>query len=143
MVKSRRLRPVQRVAVSKEQTAARQLGDSRRRMHEQEQRLDELCQYHAEYLGRFNSAAKHGMSATQLQEYRAFLSKLERAIKEQEVIVLERRSECSGHKDQWQQKHVRTQALDKIVDRYKQEERKGVDARAQKESDDRGQRKQK
>ncbi len=140
MVKSRRLRPVQRVAVSKEQTAARKLDDCRRRVQQQEQRLDELRRYHDEYIERFNSSARSGMSATQLQEYRAFLSKLEMAIKEQELIVLEQRSECSGHKENWQQKRVRTQALGKVVDRYQKEERREVDVREQKESDDHGQR---
>jgi flagellar FliJ protein len=140
MVKSKRLRPVQRVAKSKEQTAARELGDCRRMVQEQEQRLEELCRYHDEYLERFNSAARNGMSSTQLQEYRVFLNKLERAIKEQELIVLEKRSECSGHKEVWQQKRVRTEALGKVVSRYQKEERKENDVREQKESDDHGQR---
>ncbi len=139
MVRSKRLRPVQRVAVSNEQTAARELGDCRRSVHKQEQRLEELCGYHDEYLQRFNSAARSGMSSTQLQEYRAFLSKLELAIKEQELIVLAKRSECSGQKEVWQQKRVRTQALGKVVNRYQQEERKDADVREQKESDDHGQ----
>jgi flagellar biosynthesis chaperone FliJ len=35
---------------------------------------------------------------------------------------------------------VCTQALDKVVNRYKREERKEIDVREQKESDDHGQR---
>ncbi len=140
MVQSKRLRPVHRVAESKEQTAARELGDSTRYVHQQEARLEELRRYHAEYLERFHSAAKMGMSALQLQEYRAFLSKLERAIREQETIIKDGLNVHRFKKDNWQQKHVRTQALGKVIDRYKHAETKAEDKREQKELDDRNQR---
>ncbi len=140
MVQSKRLKPVHRVAESKEQTAAKELGDSTRYVHEQEARLEELRRYHAEYLERFHNAAKMGMSAIQLQEYRAFLSKLERAIREQEVIIKDGRNVHKFKKDNWQQKHVRTQALGKVIDRYKKSEIKDQDKREQKETDDRNQR---
>jgi flagellar FliJ protein len=140
MVQSKRLKPVHRVAESREQTAAKELGDSTRYVHEQEARLEELRRYHAEYLDRFHSAAKMGMSALQLQEYRAFLAKLERAIREQEAIIKDGRNVHKFKKDNWQQKHVRTQALGKVIDRYKKAETKAEDKREQKESDDRNQR---
>lgn len=137
MVKSKRLKPVHRVAESKEQTAAKELGDSTRYVHEQEERLAELRNYHAEYLEKFHTAAKMGMSALQLQEFRAFLAKLERAIREQESIIQDGRNVHKFKKNSWQQKHSRTQALGKVIDRYKQAEVKDQDKREQKESDDR------
>jgi flagellar FliJ protein len=109
-------------------------------MRAQEERLDELHRYHREYLDRFHASASSGMSATQLQEYRAFLSKLERAIQEQESVVAESRSECSVNQENWQQKHVRTQALGKVMERYQKEEQKQQDVREQKEADERNQR---
>jgi flagellar FliJ protein len=139
MVPSKRLKPVQRVAETRERTAAKELGDSRRHMRAQEERLDELHRYHREYLERFHVSAQSGMTATQLQEYRAFLTKLERAIREQESVVAESRNQCSQHQENWQQKHVRTQALGKVMERYQREERKQEDVREQKESDERSQ----
>jgi len=143
VVQSKRLKPVHRVAESREQTAAREMGDSQRYVHAQEDRLEELRRYHTEYLERFHSAAKQGMSAMQLQEYRAFLAKLERAIREQESIITDGRNVHQLNKDNWQQKHVRTQALGKVIDRYKQSENHAQDQREQKEADDRSQRKPK
>jgi flagellar FliJ protein len=137
MVQSKRLKPVHRIAESREQTAAKELGDSTRYVHEQEARLEELRRYHAEYLERFHSAAKMGMSALQLQEYRAFLAKLERAIREQQEIIKDGRNAHKFKKNNWQQKHVRTQALGKVIDRYKNAENKAEDKREQKESDER------
>lgn len=140
MVPSKRLQPVQRVAQSRENEAARELGDSQRRVRDQEAKLGDLKRYHQEYLERFETTARQGMSAKQMQEYRVFLEKLDRAIKEQERVVQASKSECVNRKEQWQQKHVRTQALGKVMDRFRSAERKEVDKREQAEIDDRNQR---
>jgi flagellar FliJ protein len=140
MVPSKRLQPVQRVAQSRENEAARELGESQRRMRDQESKLGDLKRYHQEYLERFETTARQGMSAKQMQEYRVFLEKLDRAIKEQEKVVLASKSECVNRKEQWQHKHVRTQALGKVMDRFRTAEQKAVDKREQDETDDRNQR---
>ena len=140
MVPSKRFKPVQRVAESQEQKAARAFGQSQRQMEDQEARLEELRQYHREYMQRFEKSSKLGMTAVQLNEYRAFLAKLEAAIKAQEEIVLASQQNRSSHKEKWQQKHMRSQVLDKVVARYTSEDRKKHEAREQKESDERSQR---
>ena len=140
MVPSKRLQPVQRVAQSREKDAARELGDSQRRMRDQETKLEDLRRYHQEYLERFQDTARKGMTASQMQEYRAFLEKLDLAIQEQEKVVQASKSECVTRKEQWQQKHVRTKALGKVMDRFKSAEQKIVDKREQNEADDRNQR---
>ena len=77
------------------------------------------------------------MNASQLQEYRAFLAKLDEAIRQQEKVVAASQASHSNHKDNWKQKHTRTQALGKVVERYQREERKAADRSEQKESDER------
>ena len=140
MVPSKRFQPVKRVAESRENDAARELGHSQKRMRDQEAKLDDLKRYHQEYLERFETTARQGMSANQMQEYRVFLEKLDTAIKEQEKVVLASKSECNSRKEQWQQKRVRTQALGKVMDRFKSAELKIKEKREQDESDDRSQR---
>ncbi|MCW8891361.1 MAG: flagellar export protein FliJ [Sedimenticola sp.] len=140
MVPSKRFQPVKRVAESRENDAARELGHSQKRMRDQEAKLEDLKRYHQEYLERFESTARQGMPASQMQEYRVFLEKLDTAIKEQEKVVLASKSECVTRKEQWQQKRVRTQALGKVMDRFKSAELKVKEKREQDESDDRSQR---
>jgi len=89
---------------------------------------------------RFQQTAQMGISVAQLHEYRAFLAKLETAIKEQEKIVLASQQNNVSHKEKWQQKHMRSQVLEKVVSRYKSEERKLMDSMEQKEMDERSQR---
>lgn len=138
MVPSKRFKPVQRVAKSREDSAARELGNTQRQMREQETKLEELKNYHHEYLDRFTEASSNGMSSSQLQEYRAFMSKLETAIDAQEKVVHASHLACSSSKDVWKQKRVRTQALGKVVDRMQTAELKETESREQKESDEHG-----
>ena len=140
MVSSKRFKPVKRVAESREQKAAQALGSSQRAARNEEARLEELRRYHKEYLDRFHDAARAGISVAQLQEYRAFLRKLELAIGEQEKIVRESQQDCSTRKALWQEKRQRNQALGKVMDKFRSAEHKARDTREQKETDDRNQR---
>lgn len=137
MSPSKRLHPVHRVAENREQAAARELGDVQRQMQAHTSRLNELRDYHQEYLARFHSAAENGMTAAQLLEYRAFLEKLERAIEAQEQVVRESQIACNNSRDLWKEKHIRTQALGKVVDRMRSEEQRVEDSREQKQQDER------
>ena len=140
MSPSKRLKPVQRIAHSKEQNAARSMGEARKNLEQEEAKLLQLKQYHQEYLQRFHQVAGEGMSASQLQEYRAFLAKLDEAIKQQEKVVAASMVNHSSSKNNWKQKHSRTQALNKVADRYRQKEQKSADQQEQKENDEHNQR---
>ncbi|MES9850380.1 MAG: flagellar export protein FliJ [Candidatus Thiodiazotropha sp. L084R] len=124
MSPSKRLKPVQRFAHSKEQNAARSMGQARKNLELEEAKLKQLKQYHQEYLDRFQQIASEGMTATQLQEYRTFLAKLDEAINQQEQVVASSMVNHNSHKDNWKQKHSRTQALNKVIDRYRDQEQK-------------------
>jgi flagellar FliJ protein len=137
MSPTKRLKPVQQVAASRERNAARTMGQARQHLAQEEAKLVQLKQYHQEYLQRFQQVASQGMSASQLQEYRAFLVKLDEAIQQQEKVVAASMANHSSHKNNWKQKRTRTQALGKVVERYRKEERKAADRSEQKETDER------
>jgi flagellar FliJ protein len=140
MSPSKRLKPVQRFAHSKEQSAARSMGQSRKNLEQEEAKLKQLKQYHQEYLSRFQQISSEGMSASQLQEFRAFLAKVDEAINQQEEVVAASLVNHNNHKSNWKQKHSRTQALNKVIDRYRDQEQKIADRREQKENDEHNQR---
>ncbi|MET0010269.1 MAG: flagellar export protein FliJ [Candidatus Thiodiazotropha sp. 6PLUC9] len=140
MSPSKRLKPVQRFARSKEQNAARSMGQARKNLELEEAKLKQLKQYHQEYLDRFQQIASEGMTATQLQEYRTFLAKLDEAITQQQQVVASSMVDHNSHKDNWKQKHSRTEALNKVLGRYRDQEKKVADRREQKENDDHNQR---
>jgi len=140
MSPSKRFKPVLRVAESHERKAANQFGDSQRYMQEQEAKLSELRQYHKEYLERFDAMSRNGINAAQLREYQAFLAKLDLAIQEQEAVVQASDKNKTVKKEAWQQKHIRSKVLDKVMQRYQVEEKRAMDKREQKETDEKNQR---
>jgi flagellar FliJ protein len=137
---SDRFKPVLRVAENREANAARRFGQSKKQCREEEDKLQNLKDYHAEYMARFQQSASVGMNASQLREYQAFLNKLEQAILEQEEIVRRSKQNCSEHKQQWTQKHIRTQSMDKAMDRMVKNEQKQEAAQEQRLSDELAQR---
>ncbi len=112
------------------------MGQARKNLEQEEAKLEQLKSYHQEYLERFRQMAGEGMSSTQLQEYRAFLAKLDEAVNQQQKVVAASMVSHSSSKDQWRQKHSRTQALNKAVDRFREQEKKVADRQEQKESDE-------
>lgn len=140
MSPSKRLKPVQRIAASREQKAARHMGQSHKLLQAEEVKLNQLKQYHQEYLRGFEAAASRGISANQLQEYRAFLNKLSEAIRQQEGVVAASRSNHTSSKNDWRKKHTRTEALNKALTRFQQQEKSLQERNEQKESDERNQR---
>lgn len=140
MSPSKRLKPVQQVADSREKAAAKQFGDSQRSLNGHKGKLDELRQYHHEYMERFQKAMQNGISSAQLQEYRAFIAKLNEAIRQQEQVVASSQQDRSSKQNNWQKKHTRVMALGKVVERYKKEEAKTADKKEQSEADERSQR---
>lgn len=136
MAPSERLKPVRLVAQNNERDAAKVFGDAQRSLKDQEIKLEQLRQFHQEYLQRFEAAARVGMTAPQLMEYQAFMAKLKLAIEQQEATVEARRQEKTLSKEKWQVKHSRTEALGKVIDRYRKEEIQSQERREQKESDE-------
>ncbi len=140
MVPSKRFQPVQRVTASREQRAARAFGSSRRVAREQKQKLEELKGFHREYQRQFEGTAGDGISVARMQEYRAFLGRLERAIREQERVVAGSLEACDVRRQEWQQRHMRTQVMDKVMDRLRATEQRMQESSEQKETDDHNQR---
>jgi flagellar FliJ protein len=113
------------------------MGVARKNLQAEEVKLRQLKAYREEYLTRFSVVSRNGLSAPQMLEYRAFLDKLDQAVRQQEKIVAAHQVEHRSKQDDWRQTHSRSEALNKVVHRYQEQERKSADRREQKESDDR------
>lgn len=137
---SKRFEPIQRIAKDQERKAAGSLGESLKAKQVAEQRLAELRAYHAEYLERFRAATGAGASAAQIRGYQSFLDQLETAIREQQRIANMAQQQCDRSKDQWRDRYSRSKAMDGVVERLREGERKAVDKQEQSEQDERNQR---
>ncbi len=134
MTRSKRMQPVVNVTANREHEAAKRLGECQQRILAAEQRLGDLLQYREEYTQQF--AAGVSLNTARLQDYRVFLERLNQAVDQQRHQVIQVSHECEGLRQRWLALHVRAQALDKVVERYRGEERSEQDKREQKDSDE-------
>jgi flagellar FliJ protein len=137
MTKSQRMGPLTRVAGSRERSAARILGEQRRVLAEIEARLAELTAYREEYTRRLQQNGSSGIDVQQMCDFRVFLARLNEAIGYQQERVEQGRREYEIKRRQWFETRTRVKALDKVVQRYEQEERHVADQREQADTDER------
>ena len=140
MTRSKRMQPVQRLAQGRERDAMRKLGESQQFLDAQLAKLEELRAYRAQYAREFTATSETGLGATRLRDYRVFLGRLGQAIEQQELLVARYQSQHEKTRQQWLESRTHSQAIDKVVDGYQQQERRQQDRREQLEHDERAQR---
>ena len=133
MTRSKRMQPVVNVTANREREAAQRLGESQQRIQAAEQRLDELIRYREEYTQQFANGGS--LNTARLQDYRIFLGRLNQAVEQQRSLLERAREECAVQRQRWLDLHTCVQALGKVVERYRDEERSDQDRRDQKETD--------
>jgi flagellar FliJ protein len=136
MTKSERLQPIVRVSESKERQAARMLAEALKRHQEVETRLKELLTYRGEYDQLFQRNSVSGVGAEKLRDYRAFIAQLNQAIGYQELKVSAAVAACEAARSAWLKTRTRCQALGKVVDGHRRDERRSEARREQKDSDE-------
>ena len=140
MKKSKRLQPVVKVAESREQQAARALGQAQSRQADAEQRLAELQGYREDYIARFHAAGARGMGAVRMEDYQKFLHKLAMAIEQQKQVIAQAQQVVEEKRRLWHVSRSKKQMLGNVVSRYQAEEQRLADRKEQGELDERSQR---
>lgn len=139
--KSDRFKLLQRLAEKREEAAARALGKSQQNLQSQKGRLDELAGFRDGYHQQFHDNGAQGMTGATLQMYQRFMQQLDQAIVQQQGTVAAADDECQRKRQQWQEKHTKTEIYSKTVNKYSDQERLQEHKREQKENDDRPKRK--
>lgn len=129
--KSQRFQPVVDVAEQQEQQQAKRLGEAQRFLQEEQDKLSQLQQYREEYRQRLDTHSSAGMDILRLRDYHAFLGRLNQAIDEQTRAVQQARRNCEQQRQHWLDRRSRSQALDKVADKYRSEEKRVEQRREQ------------
>ncbi|MDH5786208.1 MAG: flagellar export protein FliJ [Chromatiales bacterium] len=136
MNRSSKLQPVQRVNDTREQEAARAFGSARHYLEQLEHQYDELQNYREEYRHHFLHSGRLGMRGKQVQQQQLFLANLDRAIEQQREAISQAKSECERRQQRWFAAKGRSRALDRVVERYREEELVLENRREQKDTDE-------
>jgi len=137
MKKSQRLNVIVELNAKNEQTALEALGHIQRQRQDAKKQLENLNLYRQDYQNQYKSLAETGVNIKQLLEFRAFMSKLDKAIDEQQQVILGVDKQCNVMRKEWEQRHQKTKSMQKVCEAAIKEERKAEDKREQNEQDDR------
>jgi flagellar FliJ protein len=141
MTRSGRMKPVQQVVGANERREAKQLAATEEKLATLERKLDELKQYEEDYRKGFNARAAAGIGGHGLRDYQLFLARLGEAIRQQHRIVMAARAERDAQQQHWREAARHHKAIEHVVENWQAEERRHVERRDQRDSDERAQRK--
>ena len=137
MTRSKRMQPVQRLAQNREQDAVKELAQSQQSLDAQQAKLEELRAYRDQYASDFETSVGAGLDATRVQDYRVFLNRLGEAIRQQEAVLAQCRARHEQTRRKWVASRTHSQAIDKVMHNYRQEEHRQRERREQQEQDER------
>ncbi|SEG58293.1 flagellar export protein FliJ [Marinobacterium lutimaris] len=127
------------LAERKRKEAERLLGESQQRVAQAEAGLRQLSQYQLEYQQQFQAAGRNGLSSGGIQTYQAFINKLSATSLQQEQALKQSRAQLEQVEIYWRQAMAHHKAMQKLLDKAQEEQRRHGDKRLQQELDERAQ----
>ncbi|RLK51009.1 flagellar FliJ protein [Alkalispirillum mobile] len=135
MNRSARLQPVQRLAGDKADEAGRELAEARQKLDAQRQQLQQLMTFRQEYAQQLQDQ-NGGINAARLRDFNAFISRIDQAIQQQHKAVAEARRAVEAQRQDWLDAYSHSRAVDRVVDRFRDEEQRAADRREQLQLDE-------
>lgn len=136
MRRSQRVQPVLELAENKVQELARALGQEQQRLAQMQLQLTELERYRDLYQQEMKARGQDGLDIRQLREFHAFVERLESALRQQQQGLSQQQQRCDQVRGKYLTERARAQALDKVIERYRNEESAQLARREQNELDD-------
>ena len=132
--RTKKIGKVASLAAAEERRLGQAAGQARQQLDEQLDRLGELNAFRHNYAKK--SAGKTTLRAAHWQDYQAFLHRLDTAVKAQQQIVRDSERMLESHRQRWIAKRQRVESLERVLEKYKSEERLQDSRREQKRLDD-------
>lgn len=125
MSRAKRLAIVLELAERTEQQAAQASELARRLWQDDQQKLDNLCEYYTDYEVSFARPGAFAR-AEDIARQRGFLSQLADAKQQQSAVVEKRWAICHNKQQAWQQTRLKRKALQELIQRLQADEARAV-----------------
>ncbi len=136
MKKSQRMHTVNTLAERKEQEQAKRFAKSQKHFDHQQKKYTELKQYYREYADASQNQTSQNLDIHRLQETRQFMSKLAKAVAQQAEAVERAEANVVAERQHWLDSRCRAMSLEKLTDRYREQEAKQLNTEEQRQADD-------
>lgn len=131
--RTERMHKVFRLAETEEKQQCRAMGSSQRSLDDEMQRLAELKAYRQSYGAQCRNGAYNSM---QWKDYQSFLERLDQAVAIQTQVVMDGRQKRDAHRSRWMTKRRKAESLERVVDRFRQQDARTDERSEQKTADD-------
>ncbi|HNP34426.1 MAG TPA: flagellar export protein FliJ [Woeseiaceae bacterium] len=122
------------IAEAEERKSAVLAGKVQSRLDEQRSRLGELYAHRHTYAGRTRDISS--IPAAQWQDYQRFLGRLDNAVRSQSTIIRDCEKSVATHRRRWMVKRQRLESLQRVLERFREEERVARDRQEQRTLDE-------
>ncbi|HEV2538899.1 MAG TPA: flagellar export protein FliJ [Frateuria sp.] len=129
-----RLQPAADQAKQRSEDAVLRLAEQQQRLAKAERQLAELRGYRQDYAA---PPSVGGLTATALMNRQQFVERIDRAIAQQVLEIERQRRLLDQAGAQWRDAHAREAALDNVIDRYREQDRKAEERHEQNQVDER------
>jgi len=134
--RSERMQLIERLARQREDQAAQALAQTRQRIEQERQQLDELFGYRREYQGYLEQQGGKGMSILQWRRTQGFIDQLGSVIQQQEGVIQRWLQQEQQLLQRWQSLYQRRRSLSQLVEKISLEEFIEADRQEQKALDE-------
>ena len=136
MRRSQRLQVVLDLELRREDAALEIMARARETWEQETERLRELQGYHQEYQDQLRAASQGRISATQLQGWQHFISRLTLALTHQQERVAESLRQFEESRGSWREIHERRRGMERYIAECRDQERRADERLEQKQSDE-------
>jgi len=136
MLRSKKMKPVVKLAGHREQKSAKVLVQSKESLTQLENKLQTLMQHRDAYTLNLHEKAKKGIKAADYSRSQSFLSQIEEAIKQQQQLIRDSQATFNDNKAHWRNAKVKQQVMENVESRLLNEEKQNRNKENQKETDD-------
>lgn len=121
------LQPLHDLAHHRVDAATRDLAELKRQWVLQENKLQQLYGFQAEYRQRLHAALKQGMAAERIRDFQVFLHKLDLAIRQQHIEIGQAKLRWENGQRAWMEERRKLKTYDVLRTRHqiKETEREG------------------
>lgn len=136
MLRSRRLEVVLALEQRREDAALHEMNRCRGQLEQQQQRLDQLQEYQAEYRTQMRNSQQGVVPVSRLQGWQAFIAQLDLLIQQQQRQVRAASDQFEQMRQQWRDAYERRRGMARHIEACRNQEQRDQDLRDQKVQDE-------
>ena len=135
MQRLKQLRLLGRLTKNRTDIAAKHFADAVRMVQKENQKLEDLISYEADYMSQIRDLESHTVGSEQIVQYQNFVKHLEYVIEQQKISIKRVESEVEIRKARWLEAHQQDKALRDYIKKVEDEVQQDLTLKEQKQLD--------